>query len=153
MPGARLGRPPIRPGVDDADAVQALCNHLVAGMGMHEVCTHPECPAERLVYLKMAADPAFRSVIARAREAQQHAIIDETVRMADAATVEDWQVVRLRIWARQWRAAQLAPQGYGDKGETEHTRAGTRQQGGVDRPPRGNPAGGVGRGRGGARGP
>ena len=65
----------------------------------------------------MASDAAFRATIARAREAQQHAIIDETIEMADAATPEDWQVVKLRIWARQWRAAKLAPRTYGNKVE------------------------------------
>ena len=47
--------------------------------------------------------------IARAREAQQHALVDQTVAMADAATVENWQLVRLQIQARQWRAGKLAP--------------------------------------------
>lgn len=32
-------------------------------------------------------------------------------------TPENWQVVKLRIWARQWRAAKLAPKVYGDKVE------------------------------------
>ena len=35
--------------------------------------------------------------------------------MADMATPDDWQVVKLRIWARQWRASKLAPKKYGDK--------------------------------------
>src|SRR3984885_11190199 len=39
----------------------------------------------------------------------------QTVDMADAATPEDWQVVKLRIWARQWRASKLAPKVYGER--------------------------------------
>jgi terminase small subunit-like protein len=35
--------------------------------------------------------------------------------MADAATEADRQVVKLRIWARQWRGAKLAPKRYGEK--------------------------------------
>jgi ABC-type nitrate/sulfonate/bicarbonate transport system ATPase subunit len=62
----------------------------------------------------MAKDEAFRTRIARAREAQQDALMDETLEMADAATAEDWQVVELRIWARQWLAAKLAPKKYGE---------------------------------------
>jgi hypothetical protein len=50
--------------------------------------------------------------------------------MADEATAENRQTVRLRIWARQWRAAKLAPKKYGDKTtidttsvvKVEHTR-------------------------------
>jgi hypothetical protein len=41
--------------------------------------------------------------------------------LADQATPENWQVVKLRIWARQWRAAKLAPRKYGDKITTELT--------------------------------
>jgi hypothetical protein len=40
--------------------------------------------------------------------------------MADKATAEDWQVVKLRIWARQWRASKLAPKKYGEKIDHNH---------------------------------
>ena len=89
-------------------------------MGMEEACSPPDCPSKAAVYLRMAKDPDFATIIARAREAQQHAIIDQTVDMADAATPENWQVIRLRIWARQWRAAKLAPKTYGDNQTHRH---------------------------------
>ena len=82
---------------------------------MDAACRLPECPSDTAVYRKMAKDQEFAGIIARAREAQQHAIIDQTVDMADKATPENWQVVRLQIWARQWRAAKLAPKVYGEK--------------------------------------
>ncbi|EFH10532.1 hypothetical protein ACFFMP_20125 [Pseudoroseomonas cervicalis] len=103
--------------MDDAEAVARLCDLLICGMSMSEACARDDSPSRTAVYTKMAADAAFRATIARAREAQQHAIIDETIEMADAATPEDWQVVKLRIWARQWRAAKLAPRVYGNKVE------------------------------------
>ena len=111
------GRPPIKPSPDDPQAVERLCQLLIGGMSMTEACAQDDCPARTAVYAKMAADEGFRATIARAREAQQHAMIDETIEMADAATPENWQVVKLRIWARQWRAAKLAPRTYGDKVE------------------------------------
>jgi transposase len=121
MPGARIGRPPVRPSVDDPAAIEALCNRLADGMSIRRACEQPECPAARNVFRRMAKDEAFGSIIARAREAQQHAIIDEITDMADAATSENWQVVRLRIWARQWQASKLAARTYGDKVQAEHT--------------------------------
>jgi hypothetical protein len=57
----------------------------------------------------------FRTTIARAREAQAVALIDGTLEMADAATPENWRVVRMQIWARQWFASKVAPRTYGDK--------------------------------------
>jgi hypothetical protein len=63
----------------------------------------------------MAEVPAFAERVSKARAAQQDREIEECVLMADQATPEDWQVVKLRIWARQWRASKLAPKKYGDK--------------------------------------
>ena len=82
---------------------------------MTEACTPSDVPHHTEVYRTMAADPIIAQRIARAREAQQHAEIDRTVAMADAATPENWQVVKLQIWARQWRAAKLAPKVYSDR--------------------------------------
>jgi hypothetical protein len=59
--------------------------------------------------------------LSRVRECQQDAEIDRTVAMADAATEADYNVVKLRIWARQWRASKLAPKKYGDRSEVPQT--------------------------------
>ena len=71
----------------------------------------------------MAENDEFRARIARAREAQQEYEADYCVEMADKATPENWQLVKLRIWTRQWRAAKLAPRRYGDKPANEPTPA------------------------------
>lgn len=118
--GAKIGRPLTKPDPSDPVAFALMAQRLTAGMGMREACSNPRCPAADTVYYRMANDPAFATAIARAREAQQHAIIDETVALADSATTENWQVVRLQIWARQWRAAKLAPKTYGEKVDVNH---------------------------------
>jgi hypothetical protein len=101
--------------LDDPEVVDEICARLIAGEGIVQIARSPHIPAASTIYGKMASDEEFKTRIARAREAQQEAIADETVDMADKATMEDWQVVKLRIWARQWRAAKLAPKKYGDK--------------------------------------
>jgi len=106
---------PANADLNDPAVVEKICDALISGKSMASVCAADDMPAESTVYLKMANDDEFRSAIMRAREAQQEAEIDRTVDMADAATPEDHQVVKLRIWARQWRAAKLAPKKYGDK--------------------------------------
>jgi hypothetical protein len=40
---------------------------------------------------------------------------DEMQREADEASVDDWQVRKLRIETMKWRASKLAPKRYGDK--------------------------------------
>jgi hypothetical protein len=113
------GRPPIKPSAYDDAAIDALCQRLVSGMGMNQACKLPECPSRSAVYERLALDEQFQTRIARVREIQQYAVMDDIVDMADAATPENWQVVKLRIWARQWTAAKLAPKIFGDKRQVE----------------------------------
>ncbi len=115
------GRPAVRPNPLDPGIVEAICDRLVAGEGINSISRDPAMPSMNAIYLAMANDDGFRSSIARAREAQQEALIDATVDMADAATADDWQVVKLRIWARQWRAGKLAPRKYGERLEIDQT--------------------------------
>jgi hypothetical protein len=74
-----------------------------------------DMPRWQEVYLEMQRSEEVRTAIAGAREAQQEVTADDIVEMADLATAEDHNVVKLRIWARQWRAAKLAPKKYGEK--------------------------------------
>jgi hypothetical protein len=100
----------------DDDLIAQLCDEIAGGRAIHEIAeTESWCPGEASIYRKMAKDEAFRSAISSARAAQQEREADECIRMADLATPDDWQVVKLRIWARQWRASKLAPKKYGDK--------------------------------------
>ena len=106
---------PTAASLDDPEVVREICDRLISGKSIAKICEAEDMPAESTIYLRMAKDKEFRSEIARAREAQQEAEIDRTIDMADAATESDHQVVKLRIWARQWRAAKLAPKKYSDK--------------------------------------
>jgi len=115
QPG-KVGRPSL---LDDPKVVEELCARIAEGRGIINVCSDKDMPDKATVYRRMANDTDFATLIARAREAQQDCEAEECVEMADRATAEDWQVVKLRIWARQWRASKLAPKRYGDKVSTE----------------------------------
>lgn len=95
-----------------------LCARIAEGRGIKEVCRDEDMPSDSEVFRRMATEPEFAARIARAREAQQDAVAERIVEMADNATNEDWQVVKLRIWARQWQAARLAPKKYGERTTT-----------------------------------
>lgn len=103
-----------RPNPRDPGVLDKICERLIAGEGINEICANDDMPAERTFYNYMANDTDFSSRIARAREAQQDAEVEKMVKMADDATAVDWQVIKLRIHTRQWRAARLAPKKYGD---------------------------------------
>ena len=116
------GTAPVRrPSVYDDGILDAICERLVAGEALKAICRDSDMPSEGAVYRAMAKDESVRSAIARAREAQQDAIADAIVEMADNATAENWQVVKLRIWTRQWVMARLAPKKYGDRIHQEHS--------------------------------
>lgn len=80
-------------------------------------------PGLRTVYDRLTHDVDLRTSIARAREQQQDALVDECIDIADGATEETVQSARLRIWARQWQASKLAPKKYGDRISQEITGA------------------------------
>lgn len=109
--------------LDDPSVVTEICERLASGEAMHVICQDAHMPSTSMVYARMGSDEAFRTSIARAREAQQDFEADNIVRMADDATEEDWQVVKMRIWARQWRAAKLAPKRYGEATLMKHAGA------------------------------
>lgn len=113
----KFGRPPTRP--KPQERINAICERIIGGEGIVRICESHDMPHASAVYLAMANDEDFRIAITRAREAQQDAIIDSTVDLADTANPENVQVVKLQIATRQWRAAKLAAKKYGDKLEVK----------------------------------
>lgn len=111
----RRGRPRVRPSIYDPGMLDKVCDELIAGRSILKICESEDFPHHVEIYREMHRHPDLFQVIAKAREAQQDFIADELIEMADLATPEDVNVVKLRIWARQWRAAKLAPKKYGDK--------------------------------------
>jgi hypothetical protein len=101
--------------------LEKICARLVSGEGLVSIGKDQTMPEASQIYRCMAVNAEFATAIARAREAQQDAVAENIVEMADNATVENWQVVKLRIHTRQWRAAKLAAKKYGDKVIAEHS--------------------------------
>jgi hypothetical protein len=112
------GKPRKRPPITQ-ELTLALCDRLAAGKPLYRICQDPKMPSLTEVYVRMAHDEAFGELIHRARAAQQHAMVDQTIELADSATPADWQVKRLQIWSRQWVASKLQPRFYGDRMQTE----------------------------------
>ena len=110
-----------RPSVHDEGALQSVCDALIEGLSIKQACKPENMPRWQEIYLEMQRNEKVRNAIAHAREAQQEVTADDIVDMADLATPEDHNVVKLRIWARQWRAAKLAPKKYGEKQSLEVT--------------------------------
>jgi len=95
-----------------------LLTRIIAGESVVIMCGPSRddfLPSETTFYKRLASDDEFAAKYARAKEAQGHREVEEIRQIADSATNENYQVARLQIDARKWRASKLAPKTYGDK--------------------------------------
>jgi hypothetical protein len=118
-PRKKAGRPPTRR--QPKECMEEICARLSAGESIDQISDDRNMPDKAAIYREMRADETFATNIARARALQQDAIVEETVKLADTATAENWQVRRLQIATRQWRAGKLAPKRYGERLQTDTT--------------------------------
>jgi hypothetical protein len=101
--------------VNSAETVGEICARLATGETTRKITRGMGSNFERAFWKRMQSDSAFAATISRARETGQETLTAETIDIADAATEENVNSARLRIWARQWYASKLAPKKYGDK--------------------------------------
>ena len=100
------------------DIEDEIFARLIDGESIVDICgddREKTMPSQRTFYRRLSDDTDFWQRYARAREAQAHREAEEIRTIADMATPEDYNVARLRIDARKWRAAKLAPKAYGDR--------------------------------------
>lgn len=101
-------------------------------IGLKHICLREGFPAQSTVYKWLAENKEFSERYARAREVQADILADEIIDIADDGTndymtivkgdqtynVENREVTsrsKLRVDARKWKAAKLAPKKYGDR--------------------------------------
>ena len=120
-----------RPSKYSDSLAEEICGLLAEGQSLAEICRRDDMPARSMVYRWLAANAEFRDRYVRAREAQADRFADEILEIADDST-NDWverrqgeetirvvdhehiQRSRLRVDARKWLMAKLAPKKYGD---------------------------------------
>ena len=96
------------------DQKDQFLEHIACGDDMVTACSRMDI-TDRTVYRMAIRDAEFQAKLTRARMDQQDAEMDRIIDMADEASTDDWQVVKLRIWTRQWVASKLAPKKYGER--------------------------------------
>lgn len=95
-------------------AFHAVCTLVSTGMTQRLACRQVGTSPQKLWRWAQRSDER-REAYARAREAQAHALADEVLEIADAATPETVQVAKLRTDSRKWMASKLLPREYGDR--------------------------------------
>lgn len=121
-----------------------ICEQLAEGRSLRSICADKKMPNRSTVFRWLADNEKFRDQYARAREEQADVFFEEIIEIADeecttvradkhstsdddgegnTLVVFDTTAVmrnRLRVDARKWAAAKLAPKKYGDRQTIEH---------------------------------
>jgi hypothetical protein len=116
--GGRGGSQPVY----TLELADKICARLAEGRALKAVCRDDDIPVSSTA-VRLWADEdkdGFASRFAHARAVQMDALADEIIEMADNATNEDVQAVRLRVDARKWIMSKIAPKKYGDKLDLTH---------------------------------
>ncbi len=123
-----------RPTLFTEEVAAAILDHLTEGQSLRAICRAEGMPSAATWLRWVAADPELVRAYKLARELQADAIFDDVLEIADDAR-NDWMErhgqggegqgwalngdhVRrsaLRVDARKWMLARMAPKKYGDK--------------------------------------
>ena len=119
-----------RPSSYTQEMADAICARLADGESLRAICSGNGMPSKTTVMRWLAANMSFRDQYACAREQQADTLVDDIVAIADEAALavkhdgEDVSLAldatavarnRLRVDARKWVAARMAPKKYGDR--------------------------------------
>lgn len=116
------------------DIADFICERLVNGESLRTICCDADMPSAATVCDWLSKHADFSEQYARAREAQADTLADEILDISDNG-VNDWvekhgaegqaegweyngdaiQRSKLRVDARKWYAAKLAPKRYGER--------------------------------------
>lgn len=98
-----------------------ICELLAQGHSLAAICRRKNLPAPSTIYKWPAESPEFSERYAHAREQQADFYADEIIEIADNCPPETGEVAKakLKIDARKWKAARLAPKKYSDKTELD----------------------------------
>lgn len=105
---------------DRHEIVPKVFEEMAKGRSLRSICSEPGMPKESTVR-DWCDSEEYIAQYARAREKQAHSWAESIIDLADTATPEDYQVVRLQVDARKWTASKILPKVYGDRQEIEHS--------------------------------
>ena len=131
---ASANMPGGRPSLYQPEVAEKICERLALGESLVEVCSDKAMPSLTTVYKWLNLFPEFTDRYARARLVQADVLFDEIIKIADTPVIGVKTITkpsgvettegdmiehrRLRVDARKWVAAKLAPKKYGEKVET-----------------------------------
>lgn len=114
-----------------------ICERLAEGESLRAICRDDAMPSAVTVFKWLSQNADFAKRYAHAREMQAEAMADQILEIADETAFDtvmgengpkadnEWIArSRLRVDARKWLAAKMAPKKYGEKVELENKHSG-----------------------------
>lgn len=122
--GNKVGRPTTY----TPQVATIICERIADGESLRRICRDEDMPGRTTVWQWLDAHPEFAAQYARAREMQAEGFFEEIIEIADdgrrdyqetdeGAFLVDHdhiQRAKLRVDARKWVAARMAPKRYGE---------------------------------------
>ena len=93
---------------------QELIERLTSGETVFSIFNQSHFPARSTFYLEMFRDPAFQAEITRARKIGAVKEFDDFLALADKADSENYNAIKVKLWARTWALGRLDPSNFGD---------------------------------------
>jgi len=101
------------------DIADKICERMIEGEDLVEICKDPAMPSRATVYRWMAEHPAFETQCARAREGLADFEANKIAKLAESCTELNAHSTKVKLSALQWLAAKRAPKRWGDKIELD----------------------------------
>ena len=117
-----MGEHMSRPSSYSDELAQLICDRLMDGESLRQICADEGMPHRRTIMRWMEADAAFATKCARAREEQADVMDERILDVANRTEAGELppDAARVVLSALQWRAAKLKPKKYGERQTVEH---------------------------------
>ena len=99
-----------RPSTYSVETTEVICERLVYGESLRQICCDETMPSRRTVFQWLAKYPEFARLYTAAREDQIDGLLGENVEIADTDPI--FERARLRIAVRRAWIAKLHPRKY-----------------------------------------
>lgn len=106
---------PGRPTAFSEELANTICERLMDGESLREICSSPGMPHRSTVIRWMESRPGFATRVAHSRDMQADLMDDLVLEVARNCTPETAAADKVKIAAYQWRASKLAPKKYGSR--------------------------------------
>jgi hypothetical protein len=116
-------RPVGRPSTYSDEVAEIICDRMINGESLVQICADPEMPSRASVYRWMDARPDFEAQCARAREGLAEFELHQLKELADNCTEENVNSTKAKLNHHQWRLMKIAPRTFGERIQTALTGA------------------------------